>query len=122
MTWIAGSVLVLGVGLAVGFTWYERTRPTSRMLALVATLAAQGTAVLLATHDAELAVAVASRTVLLGKGEVVADAPTADVLGGGWYFATQTARVLGGAALDPEAGAALLRARLDHAVHEEVVR
>jgi energy-coupling factor transport system ATP-binding protein len=33
------------------------------------------------------------------------------VLGGGWYFATQTARVLGGAggALDPESGAALLR-------------
>ena len=74
-------------------------------------LAARGVAVVLATHDAELAVAVASRTVLLGKGEVVADAPTASVLGGGWYFATQTARILGGAALTPEAGAELLRAR-----------
>ncbi|MEA2296742.1 MAG: energy-coupling factor transport system ATP-binding protein [Solirubrobacteraceae bacterium] len=68
---------------------------------------------MLATHDAELAVAVASRTVLLGKGDVVADAPTADVLGGGWYFATQTARILGGAALDPETGAALLRAPVE---------
>jgi energy-coupling factor transport system ATP-binding protein len=72
-------------------------------------LSANGVGIVLATHDAELAVAVASRTVLLGKGEVVADAPTADVLGGGWYFATQTARILGGAALEPETGAALLR-------------
>ncbi len=72
-------------------------------------LAADGVAVVLATHDAELAVAVAARTVLLGKGEVVADASTREVLGGGWYFATQTARILGGAALTPEEGAALLR-------------
>jgi energy-coupling factor transport system ATP-binding protein len=64
--------------------------------------------VVVATHDAELAVAVADRTVLLGQGEVVADAPTADVLSGGWYFATQTARITGGAALDPVSGAALL--------------
>ena len=41
------------------------------------------------------AAAVAPRTVLLGKGEVIADAPTAEVLGGGWYFATQAARILG---------------------------
>jgi energy-coupling factor transport system ATP-binding protein len=75
----------------------------------VAALAARGAAVVLATHDAELAAAVAARTVLLGQGEVVADAPTAEVLGGGWYFATQTARILGGGALDAEAGAALLR-------------
>jgi energy-coupling factor transport system ATP-binding protein len=73
-------------------------------------VAAGGTAVLLATHDAELAAAVAGRTVLLGQGDVVADATTGEVLGGGWYFATQTARILGGAALEPEAGAALLRA------------
>ena len=37
----------------------------------------------------------------------VADAPTIEVLGGGWYFATQTARILGGGALLPEEGAAL---------------
>ena len=47
---------------------------------------------------------------LLGQGDVVADAPTVEVLGGGWYFATQTARILGGAALEPEAGAQLLKA------------
>ena len=57
--------------------------------------------------------ALAPRTVLLGDGRPVADAPTAEVLAGGWYFATQTARILSGAALLPEEGAALLRARAE---------
>jgi energy-coupling factor transporter ATP-binding protein EcfA2 len=76
---------------------------------LLTGLAEQGSAVVVATHDAEFAAAVATRTVLLGDGRPVADAPTVDVLAGGWYFATQTARILGGAALLPEDGAALLR-------------
>jgi energy-coupling factor transport system substrate-specific component len=40
MTWIAASSLVLCAALVVGFAWYERTHPSSRVLALVATLAA----------------------------------------------------------------------------------
>jgi energy-coupling factor transport system substrate-specific component len=40
MSWVAASLLVLGLALAAGFAWYERTHPTSRVLALVATLAA----------------------------------------------------------------------------------
>jgi energy-coupling factor transport system ATP-binding protein len=84
----------------------------ARLAARLRKLAAGGVAVLVATHDAEFAAAWAERTVLLGDGRPVADAPTPEVLGGGWYFATQTARVLGGAggALDPESGAALLAA------------
>jgi len=80
------------------------------LVSRLAGLAAGGTAVLVATHDAEFAAAWAQRTVLLGDGRPVADAPTAEVLGGGWYFATQVARVFGGAALalDAESGAALL--------------
>jgi energy-coupling factor transport system ATP-binding protein len=81
-------------------------------------LAATGTAVIVATHDAEFAAGFAARTVLLGDGRPVADAPTAEVLGGGWYFATQTARVLGGGALTPEQGAALLAAPVEVAVRE----
>jgi energy-coupling factor transport system ATP-binding protein len=73
-------------------------------------LAARGSAVLVATHDAEFAADWAERTVLLGDGAPVADAPTSEVLGGGWYFATQTARILGGGALLPEEGAEQLRA------------
>ena len=40
MSWVAASLLVLGLALVAGFAWYERTHPTSRVLALVATLAA----------------------------------------------------------------------------------
>ena len=40
MTWIAGSFLVLGAVIVVGFAWYERTHPSTRVIALVATLAA----------------------------------------------------------------------------------
>jgi energy-coupling factor transport system substrate-specific component len=40
MSWIAASTIVLGAALVAGFAWYERTHPTSRVLALVATLAA----------------------------------------------------------------------------------
>jgi len=40
MSWFAGSAAILVVVLVAGFAWYERSRPSSRMLALVATLAA----------------------------------------------------------------------------------
>jgi energy-coupling factor transport system substrate-specific component len=40
VSYIAGSFLVLGAALVAGFAWYERTHPTTRVLALVATLAA----------------------------------------------------------------------------------
>jgi energy-coupling factor transport system ATP-binding protein len=68
--------------------------------------------VVVATHDAEFAAAFATRVILLGDGRAVADSPPADVLAGGWYFATQVARALGGAggALSAEEGAALVRA------------
>jgi energy-coupling factor transporter ATP-binding protein EcfA2 len=70
-------------------------------------------AVLLATHDPEFAAAVADRVVLLAGGRIIADGSAAEILGGGRYFATETARILHGAggALTPEAGAGLLRAR-----------
>jgi energy-coupling factor transport system ATP-binding protein len=76
--------------------------------------AGAGTAVVVATHDAEFAAALARRAVLLADGRVIADGPIEEILAGGWYFATETARILGGAggALLPEQGAELLlRAR-----------
>ena len=75
--------------------------------------AADGRAVVVATHDAEFAAAVADRVVLLADGRVIADGTAASLLGGGWYFATETARVLGGAggALLPAQGARLLNTR-----------
>lgn len=68
-------------------------------------------AVVVATHDVEFASAFADRVVLLGDGVVIADGPMAEVLSGGWYFATEVARVLDTpGVVTPEQGAALLAA------------
>jgi Prenyltransferase and squalene oxidase repeat len=40
MSWQLASFLILGVGLLAGFAWYERSRPPSQVVALVAALAA----------------------------------------------------------------------------------
>jgi energy-coupling factor transporter ATP-binding protein EcfA2 len=67
-------------------------------------------AVLVATHDPEFAAAFAERVVMLADGHVIADGPTAEILSGGTYFATETARVLGGwrGVLTPEQAASEL--------------
>jgi energy-coupling factor transport system ATP-binding protein len=72
-------------------------------------LAAAGAAVVVATHDIELAAAFADRVVLLADGRVIADGPATTILAGGWYFATEVARILGDAAISPEAGAEAIR-------------
>jgi energy-coupling factor transporter ATP-binding protein EcfA2 len=84
-----------------------------RREALAARLTQRPGLSIVATHDAEFAAAFATRVILLGDGRPVADATPAEVLAGGWYFATQVARVLGGAggALTPEQGARLIAAR-----------
>jgi energy-coupling factor transport system ATP-binding protein len=78
--------------------------------------AQEGQAVIVATHDPEFAAACAERAVLLADGRVIADGTAAELLAGGWYFATETARILAGAggALLPEQGAELLRERAAH--------
>jgi energy-coupling factor transport system ATP-binding protein len=110
--------IVLGDGAdpATSVCLDEPTRGMDRadkaaLAARLAALAAEGRAVLVATHDAEFAAAVGERVVLLADGRVIADGPVAELLGGGWYFATETARILGGAggALLPSDGARLLR-------------
>jgi energy-coupling factor transport system ATP-binding protein len=66
-------------------------------------------AVIVATHDVEFASQFAERVVLLGDGVVVADGPMAEILSGGWYFATEVARVLDlPGVVTPEQGAAAL--------------
>jgi energy-coupling factor transport system ATP-binding protein len=75
--------------------------------------AREGALVLVATHDCEFAVEFATRAVLLARGRVIADGPVEDVLGGGRYFTTETARILGRRpdAVRVEQAAALLRGR-----------
>jgi energy-coupling factor transport system ATP-binding protein len=59
----------------------------------VADHAAGGGAVVLATHDVELAARCATRAVVLGDGDVVASGAARDVLAGS-LFAPQVLRVL----------------------------
>jgi squalene-hopene cyclase-like protein/uncharacterized protein DUF6580/prenyltransferase/squalene oxidase-like repeat protein len=40
MSYVLASLVILGLALVVGFAWYERTHPSARVIALVATLAA----------------------------------------------------------------------------------
>ena len=82
--------------------------------------AATGGAVVLATHDVELAARCATRVVVLGGGEVVADGPARDVLSGS-LFAPQVLRVLPPFLTVAEVAAALAvgatrarRAQTDH--------
>jgi energy-coupling factor transport system ATP-binding protein len=80
------------------------------LVELIGSLAARGAGLLVATHDVEFAAAFAERVVLMGDGVVIADGPAAEVLSGGWYFATEVARVLDlPGIVTPEQGAEALR-------------
>ena len=79
------------------------------LVGLICRLVGGGAGVVVATHDVEFAASFAGRVVLLGDGVVIADGPAADVLSGGWYFATEVARVLDlPGVVTPEQGAAAL--------------
>ncbi|MET9681037.1 ABC transporter ATP-binding protein [Streptomyces coeruleorubidus] len=66
----------------------------ARLVAVLRTLAAEGHAIVLATHDVELAAEIAHRVVLLADGEVIADGPTADVVVSSPSFAPQVTKIL----------------------------
>jgi energy-coupling factor transport system ATP-binding protein len=90
--------LIAGLAGSVDFVATESTKST------------RGAAVVVATHDVEFASEFAERVVLLGDGVVIADGPMAEILSGGWYFATEVARVLDlPGVVTPEQGAATLR-------------
>ena len=94
--------LVLAVQLTARPTAVLLDEPTrgldheakERVAALLAELAAAGHAVVLATHDVELAAVVADRVIVLAEGEVVAEGPAAEVLVASPAFAPQVAKVL----------------------------
>ena len=64
------------------------------LVELIERLSGGGAAVVVATHDVEFAAAFAERVVLLGDGAAIADGLADQILSGGWYFATEVARVL----------------------------
>lgn len=65
-----------------------------RLVTILRELAAEGRAVVLATHDVELAAAVATRTLVVADGEVVVDGPTGEVVVGSPAFAPQVAKIV----------------------------
>ncbi|MFD5079469.1 ABC transporter ATP-binding protein [Streptomyces sp. NPDC058371] len=66
----------------------------ARLVAVLRGLAADGHAIVLATHDVELAAELAHRVVILADGEVVADGPTAEVVVASPSFAPQVTKIL----------------------------
>jgi energy-coupling factor transport system ATP-binding protein len=80
----------------------------TRLVPLLRGLARRGHAVVLSTHDVELAAELTDRTVVMAEGEVVADGPTRDVVRQSPAFAPQVNKVLGGGWLTVEEVAAAL--------------
>ncbi|MGW7409435.1 ABC transporter ATP-binding protein [Streptomyces sp. NPDC054833] len=66
----------------------------ARLVTVLRGLAAEGHAIVLATHDVELAAEIAHRVVLLAEGEVIADGPTADIVVSSPSFAPQVTKIL----------------------------
>ncbi|MFB7594426.1 ABC transporter ATP-binding protein [Streptomyces sp. NPDC056160] len=65
-----------------------------RLVAVLRDLAAEGHAIVLATHDVELAAELAHRVVLLAEGEVIADGPMAEVVVSSPSYAPQVTKIL----------------------------
>ncbi|MFJ9564883.1 ABC transporter ATP-binding protein [Streptomyces fuscichromogenes] len=66
----------------------------NRLVGVLRGLAAEGHAIVLATHDVELAAELAHRVVLLAEGEVIADGPTDDIVVSSPSFAPQVTKIL----------------------------
>ena len=73
-----------------------------RLVGFVRAHVKQGRSAIIATHDVELAAAVATRVVILAGGEVIADGDPGSVLGDSRVFAPQMTRVFGPGWLTPE--------------------
>jgi energy-coupling factor transport system ATP-binding protein len=69
-------------------------RAKRALLGILRTLAAEGSSVLVSTHDVEFVAAAADRVLVLAEGELVADGPTGEVIVASPAFAPQTAKIL----------------------------
>ena len=94
--------LVLAVQLSVSPDVVLLDEPTrgldyhakERFGEVVREMAAQGRAVVVATHDVEFVASSADRVIVLADGEIVADGPTAEVTVSSPAFAPQVAKIL----------------------------
>jgi energy-coupling factor transport system ATP-binding protein len=94
--------LVLAIQLAAAPTVIALDEPTrgldyqakAELTRLLAGLAAQGHAIVVATHDVEFATRTCGRVVVMAEGEIVTDGPAATVLTASPAFAPQVAKIL----------------------------
>ncbi|MEV1018915.1 ATP-binding cassette domain-containing protein [Streptomyces sp. NPDC050264] len=66
----------------------------SRLIKILRNLSAQGHAIIMATHDVELAAELTHRVAILADGEIVADGPTPEIVTSSPSFAPQVAKIL----------------------------
>ncbi|WP_197512142.1 ATP-binding cassette domain-containing protein [Tessaracoccus coleopterorum] len=76
---------------------------------IIGQLAAEGRAVLIATHDVEMVAQTCSRVVVMAEGEVVSDGPTRTVLADSALLATQVAKVARPTLCSPSRSTPMLR-------------
>ncbi|WP_329352537.1 ATP-binding cassette domain-containing protein [Streptomyces sp. NBC_01261] len=69
-------------------------RAKTELVRIVDALAAEGRAVVIATHDVEFVACAADRVVVMAEGDIVADGPTTEVIVASPVFAPQTAKIL----------------------------
>ncbi|RSS59180.1 ABC transporter ATP-binding protein [Streptomyces sp. WAC01280] len=69
-------------------------RAKAQLERIVGELAAEGRSVVIATHDVEFVARAADRVVVMAEGDIVADAPTTEVIVASPVFAPQTAKIL----------------------------
>lgn len=81
----------------------------AKLVGFLRSWARDGRAVMVATHDVELAAEVATHVVMIAGGEVIAEGGPGAVLGDSPVFAPQMARVFGPGWLTPEQVAAAVR-------------
>ncbi|NMA51867.1 MAG: ABC transporter ATP-binding protein, partial [Peptococcaceae bacterium] len=64
-----------------------------RLGRLLRAIAAEGTTILVVTHDVEFAAEYARRAVMLFDGRIAADGPKQQILGGSMFYAPQISRL-----------------------------
>jgi energy-coupling factor transport system ATP-binding protein len=69
-------------------------RAKRTLIDIIDVLASEGRAVVVSTHDVEFVAAAADRVVVMATGDIVADGPTADVVGASPAFAPQVAKIM----------------------------
>lgn len=66
----------------------------TRLIEILKNLASQGHAIVMATHDVELAAELTHRVAIIAEGEIVADGPTPDIVTSSPSFAPQVSKIL----------------------------